>query len=107
MADEWGPWIEHDGKGCPLAIGQIAEIVHENASGYISQYVTKPIAFTDHPDWDHRNFRRVRIWRGLEGLCGRVLRYRVRRPSALRRLIDIAEDPQRGLPPRFPVEELA
>lgn len=21
MADEWGPWIEHDGKGCPVKDG--------------------------------------------------------------------------------------
>ena len=23
MSDEWGPWIEHDGRGCPVAAGVI------------------------------------------------------------------------------------
>lgn len=22
MSEEWGPWQEHDGKGCPVALGQ-------------------------------------------------------------------------------------
>lgn len=25
----WGPWIEHDGKGCPC-VGQIVQIVYRN-----------------------------------------------------------------------------
>lgn len=24
--DQWGPWIEHDGKGCPVPNGILAEI---------------------------------------------------------------------------------
>ncbi|OOY15084.1 hypothetical protein BMI85_16185 [Thioclava sp. DLFJ4-1] len=27
MADIWGPWIEHDGKGCPVPVGTICHLV--------------------------------------------------------------------------------
>lgn len=31
MEEDWGPWIEHDGKGCPCA-GMHVEVVCE---GYL------------------------------------------------------------------------
>ena len=36
MADEWGPWIEHDGRGCPLAVGQVPEV--RWSDGTLAQY---------------------------------------------------------------------
>jgi len=29
MSDEWGPWIEHDGKGCPC-VGEYVHNVHNH-----------------------------------------------------------------------------
>lgn len=107
MAEEWGPWIQHDGKGCPLSSGTAVMLRHVDAFGRVSTYATNIGRDLDHPDWDHRNSRKVLTWRGMKGLAGPVIAYRVRRPDALRRLIDIAADPEKGLPPRFPVEELA
>lgn len=107
MAEEWGPWIDHDGRGCPLAVGVAVIIRHENAAGKISTYPARVCRDVDHPDWDHRNFRRLVAWRGMEGVAGRVLAYRLRRPDALRRLVDMVEDPFKGLPPRFPMEALS
>ena len=27
MSDEWGPWIEHDGRGCPIEVmGKVIEV---------------------------------------------------------------------------------
>lgn len=106
MAEEWGPWIEHDGKGCPFLPGVRVMLRHEDAKGHIMQYPAKIVDQLDHPDWDHENFGRICVWRGIRGLAGRVLAYRIRRPDALRRLIDLAADPNLGLPRRFPIEEL-
>jgi hypothetical protein len=103
MADEWGAWIEHDGKGCPVPDGTWVAVVAEGMPGRIIGPF-EGAAGPSGESWDWRNW----LSRDSDGgITARVLRYRVRRPSALRRLIDIAEDPQRGLPPRFPVEELA
>lgn len=106
MAEEWGPWIDHDGKGLPDSVrGRFCRMICECAPGDLEDCVG--IAGSDsgyswcwyfwgkpHPK-DHRF------------LVARVVRYRIRRPLALRRLIDLAADPEKGLPPRFPVEELA
>ncbi len=101
MADEWGSWIEHDGKGCPV-VGMYVQARID--SGLIVEGV--PTAKCDDPP---AGYASAWIWATVpeDEAWSRVVRYRVRRPSALRRLIDIADDPQRGLPPRFPVEELA
>lgn len=107
MAEEWGSWIEHDGNGCPLLSGTVALLKHVDALGRVSTYQVKIGRDVDHPDWDHKNFRKVVSWRGMTGVAGAVLAYRIRRPDALRRLIDLAADPEKGMPPRFPVEELA
>lgn len=26
----WGPWIDHDGKGCPVPLGTIVKVIHED-----------------------------------------------------------------------------
>ena len=101
MAEEWGPWIEHDWKGCPVVgIYVRAEI----NSGFQVEGVPSPRCADPEP-----GYASAWIWSTLdEGDKGyRVVRYRIRRPLALRRLIDLAADPEKGLPPRFPVEELA
>ncbi|WP_434612107.1 hypothetical protein [Tabrizicola sp. M-4] len=101
MAEEWGPWIEHDGKGCPV-VGLYVRIGTETGfeiEGVPSEKCAAPAA-GEVSAW---------IWSTLpqrEAFL-RVVRYRIRRPLALRRLIDLAADHQKGLPPRFPVEELA
>lgn len=101
MADEWGPWIEHDGRGCPVPDGTVVEVMVEGNPGDffgpvefaatkegLSWYWTWWMVIVD-GEW-----------------VARIVRYRLRRPNALRRLIDIAADPERGMPARFPVEEL-
>lgn len=101
MAEEWGPWIQHEGKGCPV-VG--IYVCVEIASGLKIEGVPSPRCANPPKGWAS-----AWIWSTVpeqnDGF--RVVRYRVRRPAALRRLIEIAEDPSKGLPPRFPVEELA
>lgn len=101
MAEEWGPWIEHDGKGCPV-VGMYVRIFAAGGvevEGVPSAKCAAPLP-GEVSAW---------IWSTLSSdeKWLRVIRYRIRRPSALRRLIDLAADPEKGLPPRFPVEELA
>jgi len=95
MSEEWGPWIEHDGKGCPCP-GILAQWELDGAEQYVGQT-------------DCNGFTMVapRIVQGVAqpGLCWNwhpyvvpVLRYRMRRPQALRDLVAIAADPY-AVPP--------
>jgi hypothetical protein len=94
MSEEWGPWIEHDGKGCPC-LGMLVEVVHEVAIGYkmgsailIQGTRINPPKITiagskGGKSWDHSNWPE----------CSRIIRYRIRRPAALQTLIQIAANP--------------
>ncbi len=105
MAEEWGPWIEHDGKGCPPA-GKFSQwrfdCPHEFPVGMVDSCGNVLL--------DDRTVQGIpsnsKSWNWHPSYL-HVVRYRIRRPLGLRRLIDLAADPEKGLPPRFPVEELA
>jgi hypothetical protein len=102
MADEWGPWIEHDGWGCPcrglfvhIVIGpsEIADPDDPNAGEWL-------------PGWTPLNSREAvgiaeptGSWFWLP-LYFPIIRYRIRRPRAVRELIDLAESlPEREAVP--------
>lgn len=101
MAEEWGPWIEHDGESCPV-VGVFVCV--EISSGMKIEGVPSARCANPPAGWAS-----AWIWRTVPSVYDqmRVVRYRIRRPPALRRLIDLAADPAHGMPPRFPVEELA
>lgn len=66
MGEEWGPWIEHDGKGCPCA-GQWTEGVNLNGrsrEGIASQAGAGWVWLMPHPRES-------------------VIRYRIRRPKGM------------------------
>lgn len=106
MAEEWGKWIEHDGRGCPA--GVVGKLVQINLAA-IRNIAESDLRSIDHGfrvlwfagnlcivegiagnhlAWDHRHFGRH--------YCGsriaKVTHYRVRRPDALRQLIDLVEN---------------
>ena len=92
MAETWGPWIEHDGKGCPIR-GLIAEVTYErtmrrgdNAYGEPwRETITHIVPFAPRArSWDWSNWPKF----------SRVIRYRVRQFSALTDLKAICENPQ-------------
>lgn len=93
MAEEYGPWIEHDGQGCTLSPGLQVRIKHEDANGRLSVYKATIGRDLDHPDWNHRNFKRLMNWRGRTGMAGRVLAYCIRKPRGLLILQEIAANP--------------
>ena len=83
MSDEWGPWIEHDGKSVPLPDGTVCWV--ECAAG-VAGWVT---VCSEVPKG-----RNCWIWDSI--ILGifiplRIVRYRTRRPKALRQLIDLMQ----------------
>lgn len=74
MSEEWGPWIEHDGKGCPC----LGMYVHRIADkpGYnpeLGRSVTELVGIVEH----------VGPWIWGNPMYVRVLRYRIRKPRGL------------------------
>lgn len=86
--DIWGPWILHDGKGCPCRVGEFVHTIEadgEEWAGLITRRLFEP---------DEPGEVNVWIWeRGfLEGYPDwRVIRYRIKRPRALIQLIEMVE----------------
>ncbi len=82
---EWGPWIEHEGKGLPVPVGSRVFVEQaDGAQGVLTVEEPKPKneggdAFI----WD--SLRPGRAWVA-------IIRYRVRKPRALLDLIDLVEN---------------
>jgi hypothetical protein len=87
MDEEWGPWIEHDGKGCPC-VGKYAHWVFDGHSAregsprcHLINGGKECVGFpAGGPSW---------FWNSP---YLHVIRYRIRRPKALRELIDMVEN---------------
>jgi hypothetical protein len=93
MAEEWTQWFSHDGSGVPeFVIGKLIEVEAVNANGNIHVQSGVPTEAdareAKHWDWSYH-----RVWSERYGWhWSKVLRYRIYRPSALRDLIDLAEN---------------
>jgi len=83
--DDWGPWIEPDGKGCPC----VGMWVRMESKGCTCRHIAEGMA----TDCEERG-------EGFEARChvcgadtiSQIGRYRVRRPRALLNLIDMVEN---------------
>ncbi len=92
MDEDWGPWIEHDGKGCPC-LGMWAERYGVSKTHFAGmpgvKEITKAGIVVNPLAWDWDNY-------GLPGprglLIPKIIRYRIRRPKALRDLIHMVEN---------------
>ncbi len=77
--DQWGPWIDHDGKGCPVPVGTVIEAeCHNGKWGNIESDVFHLRAGS--------GLRSVEnpIWHEVHPEHGpAVIRYRIRRPRGL------------------------
>ena len=97
MGDEWGPWIEHDGKKCPVPSGTYVRLIvgiaedgtspagtGEWAAGWraINDFEAEGVV-TDSDGW---------IWGHPD--CFPVIRYRIRKPRGLTILEAIVADPE-------------
>ena len=102
---EWGPWIEHDGSGCPC-VGEWVTSV--SANGDVNEHVA--FGYLD----DMEGFIEVNSWIWSECYMygrsdWRIIRYRIRKPrsKSMDILRALAQDP--SLPinaPTGPVREL-
>jgi cellulase/cellobiase CelA1 len=75
---EWGPWVDHDGMGCPVQNGVLVNVCGYASNGQFEEY-TEAAKST---------------WLGWVWSNGpRITRYRIRKPRALLDLITLAADP--------------
>lgn len=79
--EEWGPWISHDGKGCPVPIGTMARL--EWADGW--QEVGE---VEGSGAWTWGDLRDPKTWsRGSDGLpILPIIRYQIKKPLGLQML---------------------
>lgn len=75
---EWGPWIVHDGKGCPVRQGVIVEVVSVDGFGF-AMLSQGQVTGECPSSWDWRHYPELR----------KIIRYRERRPKGLAMLLDI------------------
>jgi hypothetical protein len=78
MSEEWGPWIEHDGKGCPCVGHYVHCMFDERVSGEPDVFLGEVYYIAgsrgiECRSWDWSNSREF----------SRVIRYRIRKPRGL------------------------
>lgn len=108
MSDAWGPWIEHDGRGCPVK-GQLVQIAVLMPWGKYKVYgpvIAGSDCSANGIDPDQSDVS-AWVWPNGKPEPERITHYRVRRPRALEQLRQIAENPTAPLPQRRPSREFA
>ena len=87
MADQWGPWIEHDGKGCNC-LGEYVQTRWEDLYDGLCAWagIVTPLWETAF-DWANYGTEAAdgQTW-------GRVIRYRIRRPRGMEVLDAVLAD---------------
>lgn len=91
MNEEWGPWVEHDGKGCPC---RGAFVESETRNGNIQRHIAEGSAIWP---WGEPAPKSTGIkgsaWEWLDAhFPSDVIRYRIRKPRALIELRDMIAD---------------
>lgn len=100
--EEWGPWVEHDGKGRPVSVGLLAQWVIEKSDGRArivagagrtveewGKFATVTGQIYDGLGWEWDNFGKRHPITGR--LIPKVIRYRIRKPRALIQLREMIE----------------
>ena len=77
MSEQWGPWIDHDGKGCPC-LGMYVRTVNNN--GVIDEGIATALGW----GWRPNSIATITI-------------YRIRKPRALQDLIKLVEELPEGV----------
>lgn len=94
--DQWGPWIEHDGKGFPAPVGTMVWRVFDEPVSRLrgvnitpTQEIIEPLEARELESW---------LWAMPRGfyveIIARVVKYRIRQYRSLELLKRIAEQPQ-------------
>ena len=69
--EQWGPWIDHDGKGCPC-VGEYVNVIFDEGSPKEIEGSVKGLP----APWNWHLPRLPKAW-------GKVIRYRIRKPKGL------------------------
>jgi len=89
---EFGPWIEHDGKGCPC-VGKMVEV--NRANGDISRFIAgSGTLYTARASAHYCANKTGSWWQWVSDypVYGEIIRYRIRKPRALLDLIQMVAD---------------
>lgn len=81
MQNAWGPWVVHDGKGCPVPPGTIVEVVFEDRFGYQNRAIGTPDG-DSYSSWNWEHFPELK----------KIVRYRKKNPKGLEMLREIIAD---------------
>jgi len=86
--DDFGPWVLHNGKGCPC-VGQMVELVYNGWPEFIG--LAKGSGSWTYGDANDRcTWSRNGI--GKDGRFYPIIRYRIKKPRALLDLIQMVAD---------------
>ena len=86
--EEWGPWIEHDGRGCPVLSGTWVRIQGDYPPD--PEYFFEGEGFcSDGWAWNWSNIGKTTL---SGNKCGRVIRYRIRKPRGMAILESLLQD---------------
>lgn len=99
--EEWGPWIDHDGKGQPISDGTIYQAELEGKterwrnSGIILSMSGNRVIIINvakgQKSWDWSNFNTI-CFEGSVGRIPKVIRYRVKKPKGLTMLEELLQN---------------
>ena len=81
MQEEWGPWVQHDGGGCPVAAGTVVEVVSEDRFGYLLNIVGQTDG-DSYSSWDWQHFPELK----------KIIRYREKKPKGLQILQEVLNE---------------
>jgi hypothetical protein len=110
MVEDWGPWFDHDGRGCPCP-GRMAHVVLGIAVDICPDGVQIFDPGRDPGIWDASVIEVISDYEAIviaeDGGSWSwspesypIVRYRIRRPDAVRQLVGLVE----GMRDRLPVE---
>ena len=88
---DWGPWVEHDGKGCPVAAGQIVEAELEGWPNRVFRYTYVHLQGGQARNWDWSHWL---VTDEAGYVVCRILRYRTRQSAQMDLLRRIAAAPE-------------
>ena len=80
MTESWEPWVQHDGRGCPVPAGTIVEVVCEDRFGYRRHEVGRTDG-SSYSSWDWSFYPELQ----------KILRYRKKKPRGMQILREAIE----------------
>ncbi len=93
MSEEWGPWIEHDGGGCPCAFMYAQFVCERPITRHPHHYIRIDAYTCEGIVMKGGMGRRENSWNWRAG--NKIIRYRIRKPRGMTVLEKIAANPER------------